>query len=76
MPVITMPKFGMTMEEGSIVRWLRQPGEPIQKGQVLLEIESDKAVVEVTSEFTGTVIRHLAPMGEMLKCGTPIAEVE
>jgi pyruvate dehydrogenase E2 component (dihydrolipoamide acetyltransferase) len=76
MNVITMPKFGMTMEEGAIVRWFRQPGETIQKGEVLLEIESDKAVMEVQSEFTGTVARHLAPIGEMLKCGTPIAEIE
>ena len=76
MTVVTMPKFGMTMEEGAIVRWLRQPGETNQKGEVLLEIESDKAVMEVQSEFTGTVTRYLAPIGQLLKCGTPIAEIE
>ena len=76
MPLVTMPKFGMKMEEGAIVRWFRQPGETIQKGEVLLEIESDKAVMEVPSEFTGTVTRHLAPVGKMLKCGEPIAEIE
>ncbi|MDD2764627.1 MAG: lipoyl domain-containing protein [Opitutaceae bacterium] len=76
MPIVTMPKFGMTMEEGTIVRWHRQPGETVQKGEILLEIETDKAIAEVTSEFSGTVIRHLAPIGEKLKYGTPIAEIQ
>ena len=76
MTVVTMPKFGMTMEEGAIVRWHRQPGETIQKGEVLLEIESDKAVMEVQSEFTGTVVKYLAPENKLLPCGTPIAEIE
>jgi pyruvate/2-oxoglutarate dehydrogenase complex dihydrolipoamide acyltransferase (E2) component len=76
MPVVTMPKFGMTMEEGAIVRWHRQPGETIKKGEVLLEIESDKAVMEVQSDFTGTVVKYLAPENQLLKCGTPIAEID
>ncbi len=76
MPIVNMPKFGMTMQEGAILRWNRQPGEPIRKGEVLLEIESDKATMEVQSEFSGTVVRHLVPVGQTVQCGTPIAEIE
>ena len=70
-----MPKFGMTMEEGAVVRWHRQPGETIQKGEVLLEVETDKATTEVPSEFAGTVTALLVPVGVTVKCGTPIAEI-
>ena len=50
---ITMPKLGLTMEKGTIVRWSAEIGSFIHKGDPLLEIETDKSVVEVESPFTG-----------------------
>ena len=56
MPVpITMPKFGMMMAEGTIGRWLAAVGDHIEKDQVLVEIETDKAVNELTSPASGTL---------------------
>jgi len=45
---ISMPKLGFDMAEGLLVRWVKQVGETINKGDVLAEIETDKATVEVT----------------------------
>jgi pyruvate dehydrogenase E2 component (dihydrolipoamide acetyltransferase) len=53
-PVI-MPKLGMTMEEGTVVRWLKTDGEAVEKGEPLLEIMTDKAIVDVETPATGIV---------------------
>ena len=55
---IKMPKLGFDMAEGTLVRWLKQVGESINKGEVLAEIETDKATVEVESPASG-VLRKL-----------------
>ncbi len=56
MPVpITMPKFGMMMAEGTVVRWLAEVGEHIEKDQSLVEIETDKATNELVSPASGTL---------------------
>ncbi len=70
---IKMPKLGFDMQEGTLVRWVRQEGEGIEKGQVLAEIETDKATVEVESTVTGVVHRHLVDQGAIVPVGTPIA---
>lgn len=69
----TMPKFGMTMEEGKVIRWRKQPGESVTMGEVLLEVETDKAVMDVESDLAGEVLKHLATEGDTLKCGEPLA---
>jgi len=56
---VTMPKLGFDMAEGTLVRWVIQEGEPVEKGKVLAEIETDKATVEVESNFDGILARHL-----------------
>lgn len=73
--LLTMPKFGQTMEEGTIVTWRKQVGQAIAKGEVYLEIETDKALMEVESEVEGTLLRILVSEGETLQCGTPIGWV-
>jgi pyruvate dehydrogenase E2 component (dihydrolipoamide acetyltransferase) len=50
---VMMPKLGFDMAEGTLVRWVRIEGEPVNKGEVLAEIETDKATVEVESSFSG-----------------------
>ena len=70
---ISMPKLGFDMAEGTLVRWVKVEGETINKGDVLAEIETDKATVEVESSVSGTVARHLVEKGTSVPVGTPIA---
>ncbi len=72
---ITMPKLGFDMAEGTLVRWVRVEGETVEKGQVLAEIETDKATVEVESNVSGVVYKHLVEQGAIVPVGTPIAVI-
>ncbi len=73
--IVNMPKLGFDMAEGTLVRWVKAEGEEIERGEVLAEIETDKATVEVESQATGVIIRHLAEEGTALPVGDPIAVV-
>ncbi len=70
---ITMPKLGFDMAEGTLVRWVRVEGETVDKGQVLAEIETDKATVEVEANVSGVVYKHLVEQGAVVPVGSPIA---
>ena len=72
---INMPKLGFDMAEGLLVRWVKQVGEPINKGDVLAEIETDKATVEVESSVSGVVLQLIAEQGTMVPVNAPIAVV-
>jgi pyruvate dehydrogenase E2 component (dihydrolipoamide acetyltransferase) len=72
---ISMPKLGFDMAEGTLVRWVKNEGDEINKGDVLAEIETDKATVEVESSATGTVLKHLVNEGTIVPVSTPIAVV-
>jgi len=61
---IILPKLGQTMESAAIVRWLVAEGDRVEKGQPILEIETDKAVLEVESLAQGTVLKIIAQAGE------------
>lgn len=73
--IVTMPKLGFDMQEGTLVRWVRVEGETVEKGQVLAEIETDKATVEVESVASGIVYKHLVEQGTVVPVGTPIAVI-
>ncbi len=73
--IVAMPKLGFDMSEGTLVRWVIQEGEVVAKGAVLAEIETDKATVEVESNFDGVVARHLVEEGAVVPIGDPIAVV-
>lgn len=70
---VSMPKLGFDMQEGTLVRWVRGEGENISKGDILAEIETDKATVEVESSATGVVRKLLADPGAVVPIGSPIA---
>ncbi len=72
---ISMPKLGFDMAEGLLVRWVKQVGENINKGDVLAEIETDKATVEVESSASGVVLQHIVDQGTMVPVNAPIAVV-
>ena len=73
--LVTMPKLGFDMAEGTLVRWVKAEGDTVEKGDVIAEIETDKATVEVESSFAGVMFKHLAEEGEDLPVNTPIAVV-
>lgn len=70
---VNMPKLGFDMAEGTLVRWVKGEGDSVAKGDVLAEIETDKATVEVESSFGGVVARHLVEEGTSVPVGDPIA---
>lgn len=72
---INMPKLGFDMAEGLLVRWVKQVGETINKGDVLAEIETDKATVEVESSASGVVLSHIVEQGSVVPVNAPIAVV-
>lgn len=62
---VIMPKWGLTMKEGKIARWLKAEGEPIQAGEALLEVETDKITNLVESPGTGSVFQIVVAAGEI-----------
>jgi pyruvate dehydrogenase E2 component (dihydrolipoamide acetyltransferase) len=71
---VVMPRLSDTMEEGTILRWLVRDGEPVRRGQELVEIETDKATMTYESDLDG-IIRHVAAEGDTLPVGALIARV-
>ncbi|MCX7030927.1 MAG: hypothetical protein NTU62_12530 [Spirochaetes bacterium] len=71
-----LPRLGETMEEGTIIQWLRKPGERVQRGQPLLVVETDKATVEVPSYANGILSAILKAEGETVPVNTPIAVID
>ncbi len=70
---IIMPKFEMAQESGTIVRWLKQVGDPVRKGEAVLEVETDKITMEVESPADGVLAQVLAEPGARVPIGQPIA---
>jgi pyruvate dehydrogenase E2 component (dihydrolipoamide acetyltransferase) len=70
-----MPKLGFDMAEGTLIRWVKNEGENVNKGDVLAEIETDKATVEVESSASGVVRKLLVEEGSVVPVGDPIAVV-
>jgi pimeloyl-ACP methyl ester carboxylesterase len=73
---LPLPRLGETMEEGRIVTWLKQPGDRFKRGEILLEVETDKTVVEVPALQDGVMIEHLAAEADMIPVDAPIARIQ
>ena len=71
-----MPRLSDSMEEGTILQWLKQPGEEVAVGDELVEIETDKANMAYESDVAGTLGEILVAEGETVAIGTPIARVD
>ncbi|MDP9258702.1 MAG: biotin/lipoyl-binding protein, partial [Actinomycetota bacterium] len=72
---IVMPRLSDTMERGTIARWLVHEGDAVHEGDVLAEIETDKATMELNSYSDGVLLRILVQDGEAAELGAPIALV-
>ncbi len=72
---LTMPRLSDTMEEGRIGRWLKREGDSFREGDIIAEIETDKATMEFQAYDDGTVLRIIVDDGETAALGAPIAIV-
>jgi 2-oxoglutarate dehydrogenase dihydrolipoamide succinyltransferase (E2 component) len=70
---VLMPQLGESVDEGTITRWLKSPGDPIEEYEPLLEINTDKVDSEIPSPVAGTVLEILAPEGTTVQAGTLLA---
>ena len=75
MPEITMPRLSDTMSEGTVSRWLKKEGDQVNKGDILAEIETDKATMELEAFESGTLVKIVQPEGATVAIGEPIAVV-
>ena len=75
MASVQMPRLSDSMETGKILRWLKKEGDQVQKGEPLVEIESDKANIEVEAYATGKLSKIVVPEGESAPIGAVIAEI-
>jgi pyruvate dehydrogenase E2 component (dihydrolipoamide acetyltransferase) len=75
MAEVIMPKMGDAMTEGKVLRWIKRPGESVQAGEPLAEIETDKVNVELPADETGVLAEILVPEGQAVPVGQPIAVI-
>ncbi|MHB1012659.1 MAG: biotin/lipoyl-containing protein, partial [Desulfobacteria bacterium] len=77
MPIeLTLPDVGEGIAEGEVVRWLVAEGSAVKEDDLLVEILTDKANIELPSPVTGTVVTILAAPGQVVKVGGPLALIE
>ena len=72
---LKMPQMGYDMEEGTVVRWLKEEGSTVTRNEAVAEIETDKAVVEFESDSEGVLLKIVAPEGTIVPVGQTIAVV-
>ena len=70
---VFLPKLGQTMEEGTIIEWLKKEGDPVKRGDLLFTFESDKAALEVEATARGFLRKILVPVGETVPVLTAVA---
>jgi pyruvate dehydrogenase E2 component (dihydrolipoamide acetyltransferase) len=73
MAEVTMPRLSDTMSEGAVGRWLKKPGDPVADGEIIAEIETDKATMELQAFESGTLQKILVPEGQTVPIGQAIA---
>lgn len=75
MAQVIMPKMGDGMSEGTVLRWLKKEGDTVEVGDILAEIETDKASVELPADVSGKLVSIVAKEGETVPVGAVIAEI-
>ncbi len=72
---VVMPRLSDSMEEGTILKWLKQPGDEVARGEALVEVETDKANMTYESDTDGTMTELVAQEGDTLAIGEVIARI-
>ncbi len=73
---VSMPQLGESVTEGTIARWLKQPGEPVARYESIAEVASDKVNAEIPAPADGTFGEVIAPEGSVVSVGQPICTIE
>ena len=73
---VLLPKWGMTMHEGTIAEWMVAPGETVREGDVLATVETEKALGEIQAPASGRLADVLVQEAETVDIGTVIAYIE
>jgi len=73
--VVKLPNLGMNMQEGTFVNWVKKVGDNVKAGDVLAEIEADKATIEIESTASGILTETMVKAGDTVAVGTPIATI-
>ena len=73
---VKMPQLRPQMESGLLVAWLKNPGDQVEQGEPLYEIESDKVVSQIASDFSGTLTQVLAEEGDEVQVDQVLATIE
>src|SRR6059058_1254906 len=73
---VTLPEMGESVTEGTVAKWLKQPGDPVREGEALVEVTTDKVDAEVPAPATGKLVKILAAAGQTIAVGAPLAEIE
>jgi pyruvate dehydrogenase E2 component (dihydrolipoamide acetyltransferase) len=73
---VIMPALGMAQETGTLLRWLKSPGDSVAKGELLMEVETDKANVEIEAPASGILADVTAQPGDVIPVGQVIARIE
>src|SRR5258708_28081203 len=71
--IIGLPKLSPTMEEGVLVRWTKKEGDKVSPGDLIAEVETDKANMDFNIEDEGTLLKLLVKEGDTVKLGAPVA---
>src|SRR3954471_10841375 len=71
--IIGLPKLSPTMEEGTLVRWVKKEGDSVEVDDLVAEVETDKATMEFRSFDAGVLLKQLAPEGATLSPDQPVA---
>jgi pyruvate dehydrogenase E2 component (dihydrolipoyllysine-residue acetyltransferase) len=69
---VILPKWGLTMEEGTVTAWRKQEGEAVAEGELIAEVETDKINNELPAPITGYIAKILVPAGECVPVGTSL----
>src|SRR5215207_3309702 len=72
---VVMEALSPTMEEGRLVEWKKQEGETVAVGDVLAEVETDKAVMELVARAAGTMLKHIVEAGSTVPVFEPVAVI-
>lgn len=73
--IIDMPKLSDTMTVGTLVKWLKNEGDVVKSGDMLAEVETDKATMELESFFDGTLLKQFVSAGGQVEIGAPLAAI-
>src|SRR6476659_11430945 len=71
--IIGLPKLSPTMEEGVLIRWVKKEGEKVSPGDLVAEVETDKANMDFNIEDDGVLLKLLVKEGDTVKLGAPVA---